>query len=382
MDSRGRVMKALRFEEADRVPVDLGGTTGASGIHVLAYAALKKSLGLPCTQVKCNDLMQQLAVIEPEVMERLHLDVAQVSPVTFAKEWHPLPLYPGLEVLSPQPVDLRRVGNGWELRNHAGALFRKPDSSLYFDAADGKGWFNFHVPLTDAFLAGLARDVARLHETTPHALSTRFGGGFFSSDPDFLERMLEEPEEVGGELLKRADGLIETYGRLWKALGERVFCVIFADDFGTQNAPMLSPALFERVIAPAYRRFSSWLHRETPWKLYLHSCGSIEPLMESIVAMGVDLLNPIQTSATGMDPAALKAKYGKRLVFWGGGCDTQGVLGKVPLAELRRHVRERVGILKPGGGFVFNQVHAIQADVPAADILALFDTVHECGGYG
>lgn len=382
MNSRERVMKSLRFEEPDRVPVDLGGTTGASGIHVRAYAALKRELGLPCAQVKCNDLMQQLAVIEPEVMERLGLDVMQVSPVSFAQTWHPLPLYPDLEVLSPQPVDLKRTEGGWELRNHAGVVFRKPDTSLYFDAADGKGWFNFHQPLTDEFLGGFSGEVARLYERVPYALAGRFGGGFFSSDPDFLERMIEEPEEVGDELLRRADGLIETYGRLWRALGDRLFCVIFADDFGTQNAPMLSPALFDRLIAPAYRRFSTWLRANTSWKLYLHSCGAIEPLIPSILSMGVDLLNPIQTSAAGMDPEALKAKYGKRLVFWGGGCDTQAVLGKVPIEELRRHVRERVHIFKPGGGFVFNQVHAIQADVPAADILALFDTVKDCGRYG
>ena len=140
---------------------------------------------------------------------------------------------------------------------------------------------------------------------------------------------------------------------------------------------MVSPDIFHERIAPHYKKFTSWLHSKTNWKLYLHSCGAIEPLIDSIIEMGADILNPVQISATGMDPVKLKEKYGRKIVFWGGGCDTQNILGKADKVTLEEHVKNLIRIFAPGGGFVFQQVHNILANIPPQNIVAMLDAVAE-----
>ncbi len=381
MKSRERVLRAVNFQETDRLPVDLGGTTGASGIHVIAYHALKKALGLD-PKVRCGDVMQMLAIVEDEIRERLGLDVVQLSPLSFHKAWAPVPIFDkmGSDLLLPAGLDITKGADAsWTLKSRSGASFSKPESSYYFDADDGKGWFSYPYELTDDYLKSLSKNAQELYETTDYAIALNYGGNFGSSDPDFLMDLIAEPEQVEEALSKKCDALIAKYSLLNDAVGDRCFCIVFADDFGSQAAPMIGPEIFRERIAPHYKRFTDWLHSKTPWKLFLHSCGAIEPLMEDFVVMGVDILNPIQTSANGMDPALLKRKYGGRIVFWGGGCDTQRVLGFKSKEEVAEHVRERVGILATGGGFVFNQVHAIQPTVDAESILAMFDAVRECG---
>jgi len=372
-------LKSISFEEPDRVPVDLGGTTGASGVHVLAYHRLKKALGLDPT-VKCGDVMQMLAIVEDEVRERLGLDVVQVNPLTFNKAWTPVPVFAGMgqSLLLPSGLDVSRGrDSGWTLKGRAGASFIMPPDSYYFDADDGKGWFSFPYELTDEYLAGLSKDTEELFDATDYAIALNFGGNFGSTDPEFLMDLLVEPGKIEESLSRRCDELVRKYSLLSEAVGDFSFCVVFADDFGSQVAPMLSPDLFRERIAPHYKRFADWLHGKTRWRLFLHSCGAVEPLIEDFIAMGVDILNPVQTSATGMDPALLKRKFGGRIVFWGGGCDTQSVLGFKSSEEVKAHVRERIRIFAPGGGFVFNQVHAIQPTVDTASILAMFAAVHE-----
>lgn len=381
MTSRERVYKAIRFEEPDRVPIDLGGTTGAAGIHVIAYRNLKKHLGLPHSEIRSNDAMQQLAMMEREIVDRLHVDVMQVSTALVAKEWHKYPLFPDLAVSFPKKLDLTREADGWLLKDSDGNRFSKPDNSLYFDSEDGRHWYGTDLPLTDEVLSDLQRKVGEIYNSTDYALAGKFGSSFFESTPEFLMDLMTEKDEVAETLGKRCDALIEKIKRVNQALGKYIFCVTSADDFGAQNAPLLSPDLFREMIVPHYRRYTEWLHRNTNLKLYLHSCGAIMPLLDDIVDMGVDILNPVQTSAVGMDPVELKAKYGRKIVFWGGGCDTQNVLGFKSDEKLGEHVRERLRIFAPGGGFVFNQIHAIQANVRPESILKMFDTVHEYGKY-
>jgi len=375
MTSRQRVEAALAFRPVDRLPQDLGGSTGASGIHVLAYARLRAALGLEERPIRCNDLMQQLAVIDDDARAALQLDVVQINGVTFARDWRPYPLYPETDIWLPAPVAPERddADGAWRIRDAAGNVYRKPDSSFYFDAEDGVSWYGMCPPLTDEFLADLAEHTAALHRATEYALVANFGGGFFQpATPENLIEMIEEPETARRRLERKCDQLIATYSRLHGAVGDYTCCIVFADDFGSQDSTLLSPRLFADIIAPHYRRFADWLHRHTRWKFYLHTCGAIEPLLETIIGMGVDILNPIQTSARGMDPARLKQCYGDRLVFWGGGCDTQQMLGRAPTEELRRHVAERRALFGAGSGYVFNQIHAIQPNVRPEDILALF----------
>lgn len=384
MTSRERVMTALAFKEADRVPIDLGGSTGASGIHVIAYHRLKQHIGLG-GPVQCNDVMQQLAQVEDVVRERLHVDVIQVNPLAFHREWAPLRLHPRPEDMTvqyPAGLAVQAGPDGTRLlENVAGQRFLMPRGAYYFDAEDGKSWFSWPYDLTDENLASLARNTRRIHEETEYAIAANFGGNFFSVEPEFMMDLMLEPAKVEDLLAQRCDDLIQKYALLHQAIGEYTFAICFADDFGAQNAPMVSPEIFQERIVPHYRKFTSWLHAKTGWKLFLHSCGAIEPLLDGIVGMGADILNPVQISAAGMDPVALKKKYGKKIVFWGGGCDTQNILGKTDRATLTEHVTNLVRIFAPGGGFVFNQVHAIQPLVPPEDICTLFDTAFAQGHY-
>ncbi|MEI8246789.1 MAG: uroporphyrinogen decarboxylase family protein [Lentisphaerota bacterium] len=384
MNSRERVLTALAFKEADRVPIDLGGTTGASGIHVIAYHNLKKYLGIG-GPVKCNDVMQQLAQMEDVIRERLHIDVVQVNALAFHQEWAPLTLHSSpadMNVLYPAGLDIQVEANGARLlKNAAGQRFQMPQGAYYFDAEDGKSWFSWPYELTDENLAALQRNTRRIYEETGYAISANFGGNFFSVEPEFMMDLMLEPEKIGDMLAQRCDDLIKKYTLLHQAIGEYTFCISFADDFGSQNAPMVSPDIFHERIAPHYKKFTSWLRSKTNWKLYLHSCGAIEPLIDSIIEMGADILNPVQISATGMDPVKLKEKYGRKIIFWGGGCDTQNILGKADKDTLEEHVKNLIRIFAPGGGFVFNQVHAIQPLVSPEDICAVFETAFKYGQY-
>ncbi len=382
MTSRERVLAACRFTEPDRVPIDLGGSTGASSIHMRAYDNLRRHLGLPAGRVVCDDIMQMLARVEGDVRERFGVDVAAIDPTCVVRDWESHPLLDGIDVRLPAGLDLKRQADGtWVLVHPNGKRYLRPPASHYFDAEDGKGWYGLGPALTDETLAALQTYARTLYNETDLALTARFGGGFSSHQPEFLMDLLLEPAKVQDRLHRQCDALIEKYSRLHQALGDYTFCVVFADDLGTQNAPMLGPDLFAEAIAPHYRRFAEWLHGHTDWLFYLHSCGAIEPLIETLIDCGIDILNPVQTSAAGMDPAELKRKYGGRIVFWGGGCDTQSVLGFRPPEEIAEHVRDRIRIFAPGGGFVFNQVHVIQPTVPPEQVCAMFDAARRYGTY-
>jgi uroporphyrinogen decarboxylase len=166
-----------------------------------------------------------------------------------------------------------------------------------------------------------------------------------------------------------------------QALGDSCFAWgIASDDSGTQRGEFINPDLWAEMIKPHYAKLCDWIHRNTRMKTYLHSCGSIPKLIPHLIEAGVDILNPVQTSAAGMDPRTLKETYGRKIVFWGGGCDTQSVLPTGTPQSVREHVRERMRILSPGGGFVFTQVHNIQATVPVENIEAMFAAAYEFGG--
>jgi uroporphyrinogen-III decarboxylase len=173
---------------------------------------------------------------------------------------------------------------------------------------------------------------------------------------------------------------IKCFKQLHQAVGDRCFAWgIASDDSGTQRGEFISPELWVEMIKPHYAKLCAWLHENTNWKTFLHSCGSIYHLIPHMIEAGIDILNPVQTSAANMEPDRLKKEFGGRIVFWGGGCDTQRVLPTASPEEVREHVRERLGIFKPGNGYVFNQVHNVQPNVPAENIIAMLDAAYEYG---
>ena len=186
--------------------------------------------------------------------------------------------------------------------------------------------------------------------------------------PDYLHHVFEKQTDIA---LKNLAMVKEIAGDLVDV------AYICGTDFGTQDSSFCSLDTYEELYAPYYRKINNWIHTNTPWKTFKHSCGAVEPFMENFIDSGFDIINPVQINAAGMDPVLLKKKYGDRLVFWGGGVDTQKVLPFATPEEVKSHVLKECDILSPGGGFVFNTVHNIQANVPLPNILAMLEAIRQ-----
>jgi hypothetical protein len=407
MTPRERVLAAVNHQVPDRVPIDLGGMK-ASGIAVSAYDKVKRRLGIS-TPTKVLDPRFMIAVVEDEVLRRLHVDVVPLDlsgilgMVRPDREWIPRRLFDGTDVLFPPETKIAEDAEGnWFLLNADGSpsSFRMPKGGYYFDDMSfnrgdhiDPGKFQPVDNIPDEHLAILSRYARSLYENTDYAiLGWGFGICFLGLSlitdrrsnvtqglPDEWMIMLMTEKETCHELMGRSvEATIKCLALVHEAVGDRPFAWgIAADDSGTQRGEFLRPDLWAEMIKPHYKKVCDWIHAHTSWKVFLHSCGSVYNLVPHFIEAGVDILNPVQTSAANMDPARLKQQFGDRLVFWGGGCDTQRVLGHAGPEEVRRHVQERVEIFAPGGGYVFNQVHNIQANVPPENIIAMFDAAYE-----
>jgi uroporphyrinogen-III decarboxylase len=199
--------------------------------------------------------------------------------------------------------------------------------------------------------------------------------------PDEWMMMLLTEKETCHEMMDRSvEATINCLRLVHEALGDCCFAWgIASDDSGTQRCEFIHPDLWAEMMKPHYAKLCAWIHAHTRMKTFLHSCGSIPNLIPHWIEAGVDILNPVQTSAAGMDPRVLKDRYGRRIVFWGGGCDTQTVLPRGTPDEVREHVKDRLSIFAPGGGYVFTQVHNVQAKVPVENVEAMLGAAHEFG---
>ena len=411
MTSRERVQKAVNFQVPDRVPVDLGGMK-ATGIAATAYARLKELLGLG-GPTRVLDPRFMIAAVEEQVLRRFHADVLPVdlsgiaSAVRPDRDWVPRAAFDGTPLLFPPGTAIRQDADGsWIMLDARGedTAFRMPKGGYYFDDTSfNRGGridpakFRPQSDIPDEALRLLADYTAGLHRDTEYALlGWGFGVCFLglslitdrSSNvtqgrPDEWMMMLLTEKETCHQLMDRSvDAAISCLKLASQAVGDRCFAWgIASDDSGTQRGEFISPELWAEMIKPHYARLCGWIHRHTKMKTFFHCCGSIPGLIPHLIEAGVDILNPVQTSAAGMDPAVLKSRFGGRIVFWGGGCDTQSVLPSASPEEVREQVRERMRIFKPGGGYVFNQVHNIQANVPAENIQAMLEAAYEFGAY-
>lgn len=411
MTSRERVAKAVNHQIPDRVPIDLGGCK-ASTIAAIAYDKLKRNLGI-ATPTKVIDARFMIAAPEEAVLRRLRVDVVPldlscVLPLSRPDgEWVPRRLFDGTDVLFPPGTKIGEDAAGnWSLLNADGSptTFQMPKGGYYFDdmsfnqgeCIDPKK-FRPIADISDEHLA-LLRDHGRaLYQNTDYAiLGWGFGVCFLGLSlitdrtsnvtqglTDEWMMMLMTEKETCHEMMDRSvEATIKCLKLVKEAVGDYVFAWgIAADDSGTQRGEFVRPELWAEMMKPHYKKLCDWIHANTKWKVFLHSCGSVYHLIPHFIEAGIDILNPVQTSAANMDPARLKREFGDKLVFWGGGCDTQSVLGKAKPEEIREHVKERLKIFGPGGGYVFNQIHNIQANVPPENILAMFDTAHEFGAY-
>jgi len=382
VQSRERVCAALDHREPDRIPFDLGGSR-MTGIHVRAYAALRTALGLPPTDVRVEDLTQQLAVVDTDVVDLLGCDVRLINP-------------------RPAAGYRREIvddGGYLSFRDEWGAGRRMPrDGGLYFDThgaplagevdAATIGAYPWPDPLDPGRFEGLAEAAGRIADDEGRAIlvGSICGGlteGLFkmrgfedgyvdlAADPDRARQVMERILEIK---LAYWDRVLSELGGLVDIVGE-------ADDLGGQDRPLFSPATYRALVKPLQRELFSFIRARTSARVFFHSCGAIRELIPDLIEIGVDILNPVQVSAAGMDGADLKREFGRDLVFWGGGVDTQRVLGGGTTEEVRADVRRRIADLREGGGFVFAAVHNVQPNVPPENLVAMWETWREEAAY-
>ncbi len=382
MTPRERVNATLRFEEPDRVPIDFGGFQ--TGIHKRAYEALLAHLGFH-EEIVILDPVQQLAKPSEAVLQRFRVDTRYIT--AHAPE--------GLQ------GEIRRNardGRLWhDLTDEFGIVWSTPDDQqLYMDIS--------HHPLAEARVSdlpdypfpdggdptrftGVREQAIRLRDETPYALST----GIFGVVYEYcwylrgLERwfidMVECPEFCEALLDRTLRFWLDYSTGFMKAVGDQVDVVMIGDDLCGQTGPLFSPEFYRRVVKPRQKRLINHLKTLTHAKIWYHTCGGCFDLIPELIDNGVDALNPVQISAAGMDPERLKSAFGSEIALWGGGIDSQHVLPVAEPAEVRAAVERNLRVFKPGGGYVFNNVHNIQCGVPPENIVALFDAAYECGFY-
>ncbi len=376
---RERIRATLAHREPDRLPFDLGGTR-LTGIHVNAYRRLRPALGLEPREPKVGDLTQQLAEVEPDVLDALGCDVRNVAPRAastyrrefredgehrwFTDEWgvgRRIPLRDGLYYDSFAPP-----------------LAGEPDDA----AIDGFAWPDPGDPARYEGMAGEARRYA--DEGRAVHVGSICGGlteGLFKMRgfEDGYMDLAAEPARARRIMERILEIKLAYWERVLPLVGGAVDVVGEADDLGGQTRPLFSPATYRALVKPLHRELLDFLHARTDARVFFHTCGSVRELIPDLIEIGVDVLNPVQVSAAGMDSAELKREYGRDLAFWGGGVDTQHVLGSGTPDEVRAEVRRRIDDLAPGGGFVFATVHNIQPNVPPENILAMHAVVRAWG---
>ena len=421
MTSRERVNLALQHKEADRVPLDLGSTT-VSGMHVSAVYSLRQALALdpPGTPVKVIEISQMLGEIKPDLIEALAIDFVRLAGTGTSfgfklegwKEWR---TFDGTPALVPEGFNTIPEPNGDLLMYPQGDRSaqpsgRMPKGGLYFDpifrqppidegnliVEDNLEEFG---PFPDAELEHLKREALRLYTENDRAIVLNLGMlslGDISKVPGQMLRNpkgIRSPEEWYISLSARRPYVYKIFERqteinlanlerVYQAVGDRpAVAYLTGADFGTQNGPLVAPKIYRELFFPFHKQINDWVHKHTAWKTFIHSCGSVFDLIEDFIAAGFDILNPVQCSAARMHPEELKRKFGERIAFWGGGVDTQSTLPFGSPDDVRREVRERLKLFGPRGGFVFNAVHNIQAQVPVANVLAMYETALNCSSY-
>ncbi|MHC4400221.1 MAG: uroporphyrinogen decarboxylase family protein [Planctomycetota bacterium] len=400
MNSRQRVACALNHREPDRVPIDLGGTR-QSGVAAGTYHRLKERLGV-ATPTRVYDLYQMLAEVERPIMERFGADVIGLyrPAVIFGirnEGWKPWRLFDGTPVEVPGGFNPITEPNGdLVLPGPDGVpIARMPKDGFYFDRLEKfPGAIHadpdtLELPLlTDEECDHLHDQAEAYHQNTdlaievamgpPFELFFGLGTGDFSA---WMMTLAGEPEYVRALYEKLVEAWLENLRRLYDAVGDRVQIVQFNDDLGTQEAPFLSVPMFRELIMPYYKRGLDWIHTNTPWKVFMHNDGAIFDFLPTLIEMGVDILNPVQTTAKGMDAVKLKEQFGDSVVFWGAACDCQKTLPFGTPEEVAQEVRQSIRVFAPGGGYVLAAVHNVQAGVPPENVVALFDTAQTCGVY-
>lgn len=408
MTSRERILTAIRHKQPDRVPIDFGGM-GSTGIMAIAYNKLKKYLGRSESITRLYEWGSQLAEPEKWALDLFGVDVIDLGrslpPVDdtslarefterFGGKWRHWILPDGSSCEASMEFSPESDGKGgWVIRDEKGRITSlMPQGCYYFEESPG------NIPLkdaqtvedinvfplyayTDEALRVLQEKAKWLFENTDYAIMGGFGGNIleygqmFRGWAQFMMDLADNRYLADALMDRLMENHISNLTAYLDAVGDYIQVIVMGDDLGTQSGPQVSPALYHETIHPRHKAIYQFAKKKKPGvHIFLHSCGSIYDLLPDIIEEGVEVLNPVQTSAAKMEPQRLKMEFGDRLCFWGGGVDTQTTLQTGSVDEIIQQVQERIRILGKGGGYVFNQVHNIQANVPPENIVAMFKT--------
>jgi uroporphyrinogen decarboxylase len=410
MTSRERVWSALEHRQPDRVPVDLGATP-SSGIAAIAYHRLCTHLGLPGRRTRIYDVVQQLAQPEEIVLDRFRIDAVDLGRTfnTRDEDWYDIVLAEGTPAQYPVWFRPERQPDGSYVARHPDGtpIAHMPAGGTFFDQTyfpylDGYPsdfsdlrtamtyvlWAAFaHSPWDHAsepdFWNQLRQRALELRRSTDRAIVLSCGcnlfewGCFLRRMDNFLMDIYAEPAQVERLLDALVEIHLEGLERICRAVGDLIDVIRFGDDLGMDAGPFMDPDTYAKLFKPRHAMICEFARRHTRAKRLLHSCGSIYALVPHLIEAGFEIINPVQTSAHDMEPEKLKREFGQDICFWGGGCDTRRVLNRGTPAEVKDHVRRRLEILAPGGGFVFATVHNILPEVPPENIEALYEALEE-----
>lgn len=411
MKPRERVLAALNHRETDRPPIDFSGHR-SSGIAAIAYARLRDFLGLTKRPIRVYDPIQQMAIVDQDVLDLFSIDTIELGRA-FAQEdrhWVDWVLPDGTPCQMPVWALPQRDENRWVIRSKrtGRVIAQMPDGALYFEQtyypfAEGEPDFgNLREVFAESMWTAIAsppgsliagpdgesvlREGARsLRERTDRAIIGLFGGNlleigqFLFRNDNFFVLLAAEPDRAH-EFLDRLTALhIENLEKFLGAVGPFIDVILFGDDLGMQSGPQMSPAMYREFFKPRHARMWKRARELADVKVMLHCCGGVREILDDLIEAGLDAINPVQITCRGMSAPDLKRDFGDRITFWGGGCDTREILPRGTPEQVRRHVKEQIAVLRCGGGFVFQQVHNIMADVPPANIVAMFQAVGEHG---
>ena len=412
--SRQNFTATINHKQPDRVVVDFG-STPVTGIHAIIVEKLRNFYGLEKKPVRITEPYQMLGELEPDLIVAMDIDVIGLSGEKNMfgienKNWKMHRTFWGQEVLFPGEFNYTYNSNGDILIHPEGDTSVPPSAMMpktgyFFDAierqepVDGSTLkiednLEEFTRVTDNDLVWWKEQILTV-EGSGKGVVANLGGTALGDIALVPAVGLKNPKGIRGvaewyiSTLIREEFIKELYDRqtdialenlkdIFAVIGNRIDVVyICGTDFGTQNSTFCSPETYERVWLPYYRKVNDWIHENTNWKTFKHSCGAIEPLMNLFIESGFDIINPVQINASGMDPKELKKKYGDKIIFWGGGVDTQGVFAFGTPQQVKDQVKRQCSILNENGGFVFNTIHNIQANVPFENVVAMLEALRE-----
>ncbi len=422
MTSRERILETLNHRQPDRTAIDLG-ATNATGVSAVVYNQLKKLLEMDSGQIRVIDIMQQLAGVELEVLDKIGGDVVMLRRLAMTmgipfRGYKPGKLTDGTDCLQGDTYDpvmneegdllIYKLTDGsdrlhpYKINEDPGffgagkVVARLPKGSHAFcrvyhpmaevDTIEELDTFGF-PEIDREELDFLYEEAKYLYENTDKAVCGVFHGNVFEMGQvywgyqRFFENLALEPEMMLHFFERRTAAFLRDLDKYLKTVGQYIQVIDFCDDLGTQTSLLLSPGMYRKMVKPFHARLFGFVKKNYPQiKVFFHSCGAISELIPDLMEIGVDILNPVQITASGMDPAKLKKEFGKNLVFWGGGVDTQGTLNKGTVDEVRKMAKEMLDIFTPGGGYVFSQVHNVESCVPEQNLLAAYETARDYRG--